>query len=191
MALNQDGVRSTELFRVGTDRNDLIAEFGNPVSSGITADGRKYEKFVFSKGSSYGAKTGRAFIHAVADLLTYGLWEVVATSTEKTLSSNEVAYEVAYDDSGKVNQWARVKAVSENQMLARNDSRQSEKTRLAANTKEKPEMLPYKNYASGIKPYKMTRTSVVAEQKASAVSYSLPRTGTEARLQIVARASQI
>lgn len=112
MAANQPGVKDVELLTVGTSRNLLIAEFGQPVSSGVDGDGREYDKFSFRQGYSSGAKVGRAVLHAVADVLTHGLWELIGTPLEATFDGEDITYEVTYDRNDKIAQIIRFENVS-------------------------------------------------------------------------------
>ena len=104
MAAFQPGVKNVELLKIGTPREELIAEFGEPVVSGIDADGREYDKFSFTQGYSAGIKFSRAVLHAVADILTHGLWEVVGTPIEATFDGDEITYEVTYDRNDQIAQ---------------------------------------------------------------------------------------
>ena len=104
MAAFQPGVKDVELLQVGTSREALIAEFGDPVASGVDGDGREYDKFSFTQGYSTGVKIGRAVFHAVADVLTHGLWEVLGTPLEATFDGEEITYEVTYDRNDKIAQ---------------------------------------------------------------------------------------
>jgi len=79
----------------------LLAETGQPQASEMK-DGKRVDVFSFVQGYSKGAKTGRAFFHGAADVLTAGLWELVATPTEATFTGERMAYEVTYDSSDKV-----------------------------------------------------------------------------------------
>ena len=171
---------------MGTTREVLLAEFGTPAGSGVTNDGRRYEKFVFNKGASSGAKTGRALIHVVADILTYGLWEVVATPTEKTLAANKVVYEVIYDKHGRVNQWAQVKEPVDRHYRA--ESPQRYKTGGTSEVKERAGLLPYRNYRPAITPnQKQVRTLAPSHGlRAGDLPYQTPRTGTQTHSQRVA-----
>jgi len=96
MAAKQPDKRDVELFRVGTPRAMLLAEFGLPVYSEVK-DGKKTEIFKFVQGYSTGAKAGRAVFHAAADILTLGLWEVVGTPTEVVFSGDDMAFQVTYN----------------------------------------------------------------------------------------------
>jgi hypothetical protein len=97
-ASRQPGLKPIELFRVGTHRDLLLANFGAPTTS-FTKEGKKYEMFCFTQGYSEGAKTTRAVVHGTADVFTLGLWEIVGTPTEAIFDGTDMAYEVSYDES--------------------------------------------------------------------------------------------
>jgi hypothetical protein len=103
MAAKQPGLKDLDLLKVGTSRSMLLAEFGLPTVSDVR-DGKKSEIFKFVQGYSSGAKAGRAFFHGAADVVTLGLWEVVGTPTEAVFSGDEMAYEVRYDDTERIDQ---------------------------------------------------------------------------------------
>ncbi len=103
MATKQPSAKNVDMFKVGTPRDMLLAEFGSPATSEVR-DGKKSEIFKFVQGYSSGVKAGRAFFHGAADVVTWGLWEVVGTPTEAVFSGNEMAYEVTYDDKDKIDQ---------------------------------------------------------------------------------------
>jgi hypothetical protein len=103
MAAKQPDKKNVDLFKVGTPRSMLLAEFGMPTVSELR-DGKKHEIYKFVQGYSAGAKAGRAVFHGAADVLTLGLWEVVGTPVEGTFSGDEMAYEVRYDDESRVDQ---------------------------------------------------------------------------------------
>ena len=104
MAAVQPGVKNVELLQIGTPRDILIAEFGEPVASGVDGDGRQYDKFSFTQGYSTGVKISRAVFHVVADVLTHGLWEVVGTPLEATFDGKEITYEITYNENEKIAQ---------------------------------------------------------------------------------------
>lgn len=101
MAAKQPGRLNERLFKVGTPRSMLLAEFGLPIVS-EEKNGKKVEIFKFLQGYSAGAKAGRAVFHGVADFMTLGLWEVIGTPTEGVFSGDEVAYEVSYDENNRI-----------------------------------------------------------------------------------------
>jgi hypothetical protein len=108
MAAKQPDAKDVGLFKAGTPRSLLLAEFGLPVAS-EERGGHKYEIFKFRNGYSAGAKAGRAVFHGAADVLTLGLWEVVGTPTEAAFSGTEMAYRVRYDKSDVVDEVASLK----------------------------------------------------------------------------------
>lgn len=112
MAANQPGLKNVELLRVGTSRDLLVSEFGEPVSSGVDGDGREYDKFSFVQGYSTGAKVGRAVFHVVADVLTHGLWEILGTPLEATFDGDKITYEITYDRNDRIAQIIKFENVS-------------------------------------------------------------------------------
>jgi len=101
MAANQPDKKDTSLFTVGTHRSLLLAEFGAPTIS-ENRDGKKYDIFKFVQGYSTGAKAERAVFHGAADVLTIGLWEVVGTPTEAVFDGDDMAFEVSYDETNRI-----------------------------------------------------------------------------------------
>jgi len=86
----------------------LLAEFGLPVVA-EERDGRKYEIYKLVDGYGAGAKAGRAVFHRAADIMTLGLWEIVATPTEGAFSGNKMAFRVRYDNDDRVDEVAALK----------------------------------------------------------------------------------
>lgn len=101
MAARQPTRKDLSLFKIGTPRSLLIAEFGAPAVTEVR-DGKKYEIFRFTQGYSGPVKVGRALFHGTADVFTLGLWEVIGTPTEMVLDGTEIAYEVSYDENNRV-----------------------------------------------------------------------------------------
>jgi hypothetical protein len=108
MAAKQPSAKNVDLFKVGTPRSMLLAEFGLPTVSEVR-NGKKFEIYKFVQGYSTGAKAGRAVFHGVADVLTLGLWEVIGTPTEGVFSGDEMAYEVSYDENDRIDQVTALK----------------------------------------------------------------------------------
>jgi hypothetical protein len=103
MAAKQPDAKDTSLFKPGTPKSMLLAEFGPPTVSEVR-DGKKYEIYKFLQGYSTGAKVGRAVFHGVADVFTLCLWEIIGTPTEGVFNGKEMAYEVSYDNNERVDQ---------------------------------------------------------------------------------------
>ncbi len=89
--------RYFELFKNGTSREVLLAEFGQSLISEETG-GKKVEIFTLIQGYSKLVKTGRIIFHSAADVLTLGLWEIVGTPTEMYFNGKEMAFHVSYDE---------------------------------------------------------------------------------------------
>ncbi len=103
MAAQQPSAKNIELFKIGTPRDALVAEFGQPLISEET-DGKKIEMFVFVQGYSKAAKTGRVIFHSAADIVTLGLWEIVGTPTEMVFNGSEMGFHVSYDDAERIDE---------------------------------------------------------------------------------------
>lgn len=103
MAAKQPTAKNIELFKIGTHRDALLAEFGAPLISEEN-DGRKVEMFVFIQGYSMATKTGRVILHSVADVFTLGLWEIVGIPTELAFNGSKMAFHVRYDESDHVDE---------------------------------------------------------------------------------------
>jgi hypothetical protein len=100
-ASTQPEKKNTSVLSVGTYRGSVIAELGAPTWSG-EKNGEKVDVFTFVQGYSKGAKVGRAFFHGAADVVTLGLWEVVATPIETVASGTQMKVEVTYDGEERV-----------------------------------------------------------------------------------------
>ena len=103
MAAHQPTQKNEALFKVGTSRDALIAEFGVPVTSGVK-DGKKYEIYRFTQGYSQGNKAARAVVEGTADVFTLGLTEVITTPIESINDGSLRVYEVTYDSNDCVDQ---------------------------------------------------------------------------------------
>ena len=103
MAAKQPPAKNIELFKIGTPRDELIAEFGAPYISEEN-DGKQVEIFLFVQGYSKAVKTGRVVFHTVADVMTLGLWEIIGTPTEMAFNGNNMAFHVSYDENDHVDE---------------------------------------------------------------------------------------
>jgi hypothetical protein len=100
-ASNQPEKKNLSVLSPGTPRSYVIAELGTPSWSG-EKDGAAVDLFAFRQGYSKGAKIGRAFFHGAADVVTAGLWEVVATPIETIADGTAMKVEVIYDTGERV-----------------------------------------------------------------------------------------
>jgi outer membrane protein assembly factor BamE (lipoprotein component of BamABCDE complex) len=107
-ALNQPDKKNMNVLAVGTHRDTILAELGNPVTSGIEEDGSIYDIFSFVQGYDKSNKVSRAFIHGILDIASLGLWEVVANPIEGVVSGTKIKIKIVY---GKEKKVARVEEI--------------------------------------------------------------------------------
>ncbi len=96
MAYNQPEKKDVGVLSNGTSRMVVMAELGQPVGT-IVKDGKRTDIFHFHKGSDGGWKAGRAAFHAIADVFTIGLWEIVGMPIEGVAKGDKVRVMVLYD----------------------------------------------------------------------------------------------
>jgi hypothetical protein len=101
MATRQPDKKDLSVLEVGNPRSFVLSELGQPISTEIK-NGKRVDIFKFIQGYGKATKTGRALFHGTADVVTLGLWEVVATPTEVILDGKKMAYEVIYDANDRV-----------------------------------------------------------------------------------------
>ena len=101
MAANAPSRKDVGVLKVGSHRDLLLAEFGQPAVSD-TDNGVKYDIFKFVKGFTGGEKFFHAAGHGVMDVATLGLWEVVGTPSEGMSQDNEIMVKVTYDSNNIV-----------------------------------------------------------------------------------------
>jgi hypothetical protein len=84
----------------GSNRAVIIAKLGAPETSRQLADGRSADSYLIKKGNE--ASSGRAWAHAGLDILSLGLWEVIATPYELAQSEERTRMLIIYDSAGTV-----------------------------------------------------------------------------------------
>ena len=97
MAANQPDKKDIHVLEGGTSRNQVIAELGAPVSSKVE-EGKTCDIFSFVQGYSKDVKAGRAILHGVADVFTFGFWELAGTPIESAASGTLVQVQILYDE---------------------------------------------------------------------------------------------
>ena len=105
MAVKQPEQKNLNVLEMGTHKDAVRAELGAPISTGVTVEGEKleYDVFGFSEGNSRGWGVARAFLYGVLDFFTLGLWEVVGTPLEGSISGGEKKnIRVLYNERNKV-----------------------------------------------------------------------------------------
>lgn len=107
MAVEQPKKRDLDVLTAGTERSEIIAELGMPVTSRLVGFNR-VDLFTFTQGYSKEAKVGRAVAHGTMDLATGGVWEIAGTPTEAVFSGKKLSYEVTYDRYDRVQRVVRL-----------------------------------------------------------------------------------
>jgi len=96
MAAQLPDKKNLEVFTPGVPRHVVLAEMGLPASY-EDRSGVRSEVYKFKQGYSQPAKISRAVLHGAADIMTVGLWEVVATPTEYVFSGKDMLILVTYN----------------------------------------------------------------------------------------------
>ncbi len=96
-ALNQPEKKNMSVLTIGTHRDVVLAELGQPVASGSTENG-SYDIFSFVQGYDKGNKVSRAFIHGVLDVASFGLWEIAANPIEGIASGKKTRIKITYQE---------------------------------------------------------------------------------------------
>ena len=101
MAATQPDKKDLGILIIGTSRIVVLEELGAPIDTSVK-DGQKTDVFRFHEGSDGGWKIGRAGFHAVADVFTLGLWEIVGTPMEAIAKGDKMSAVVLYDADDRV-----------------------------------------------------------------------------------------
>ncbi|MYC27058.1 MAG: hypothetical protein F4X63_03555 [Nitrospira sp. SB0662_bin_26] len=83
---------------VGQSRDVVILNLGQPTKT-LLADNKRTDVFELERGNEQ--SVGRATGHAVMDLLTLGIWEVVGTPIEG-FAGDTITLQIEYDEEDKV-----------------------------------------------------------------------------------------
>ena len=83
---------------VGQSRDVVILNLGQPTKT-LRADNTRTDVFVLERGNEQ--SVGRAAGHAVMDLLTLGIWEVVGTPIEG-FAGETLTLQIEYDEEDRV-----------------------------------------------------------------------------------------
>ena len=96
-----DAKNLTLILAVGSDRDLVRAELGQPVSYGKDAEGNDTEVYSFVDGYDTATKSSRAFFHFAADFFTLGLWEIIGNPIEGAYKGDKMVVRTTYKN-GKV-----------------------------------------------------------------------------------------
>ena len=86
------------VLEVGQSRDIVLLNIGQPTRTAATEKGRT-DVFELERGNQQ--SVGRAAGHAVMDVLTIGLWEIVGTPIEG-FTGDEFTVSIEYDENDKV-----------------------------------------------------------------------------------------
>jgi hypothetical protein len=100
MAASGNKEQDASIIFPGSNRAVIMSKLGPPDTSRVLEDGKTEDTYLIKQGNE--ASSGRAWAHAGLDLLSLGLWEVVATPYELAQSEQKSRYVITYDTAGNV-----------------------------------------------------------------------------------------
>lgn len=100
MAASGNKEQDTSIIFPGSTRPVIMSKLGPPDTTRTLEDGKVEETYLIKQGNE--SSSGRAWAHAGLDVLSLGLWEVVATPYELAQSEEKSRWVVTYDDKGTV-----------------------------------------------------------------------------------------
>lgn len=121
-AVHQPKAKDLSVLDVGTSRDRVLLELGQPVVSEKNADGNQMDYFKFIQGQHGAAKAGKGLLYGALAVGTLGLSEIVTNPVEGTAGAGkEMQVKVTYDPQNMVQlvdvlkdeRWIRVQKVGE------------------------------------------------------------------------------
>jgi hypothetical protein len=100
MAASGHKAHDTTVLFPGSNRAVVMAKLGAPETSRVLENGNIEDSYLVREGNE--ASSGRAWAHAGLDLLTLGLWEVVATPYELAQREEKTRFVITYDPTGNI-----------------------------------------------------------------------------------------
>lgn len=100
MAASGHKEQDTSIIFPGSNKAVIVSKLGPPDTSRTTDIGQQEDTYLIKDGNE--SSSGRAWAHAGLDLLSLGIWEVVATPYELAQSEEKSRYVITYDDKGNV-----------------------------------------------------------------------------------------
>lgn len=94
--------KDLSVLRLGTPKSLVDGELGPPLQSRQEADGTHHDVYSFKQGYAKSTLVTRSALHAILDVQTLFLWELIAMPLESSLQGENVKAEVAYDERGHV-----------------------------------------------------------------------------------------
>ena len=112
--LKQGVQKDLSVLSVGVEREKLIKEIGKPVDSIIDNEGNKKDTYVFIQGYSDTLTTARITGHVLLNVVTFGLYELMAAEPEEGTVGDKVIILVHYDESNVV---SKIKVIAGKDVL--------------------------------------------------------------------------
>lgn len=100
MAIKQAKERDWSIFAPGTPRTQVIEALGTPATH--QENGQLVDFFTFLRGDQRDTRFPRAMAHSVANVMTVGLWELVASPVEVARDRDFSTVKVFYDAQSRV-----------------------------------------------------------------------------------------
>jgi len=100
MAASGNKEQDTTIIFPGSNRAVIVSKLGPPDTTRTLDDGNMEDAYLIKQGNE--ASSGRAWAHAGLDVLSLGLWEVVATPYELAQSEKKERWAITYDPAGNV-----------------------------------------------------------------------------------------
>jgi len=100
MAARGHEKQDTSIAFPGSNRAVIISKLGAPETTQRLPDGKIQDSYLIKQGNE--KSSGRAWAFAGLDLLSLGLWEVVATPYELAQKEENFRLLITYDEGGNV-----------------------------------------------------------------------------------------
>lgn len=100
MAASGHKEQDTSIIFPGSNRAVIMSKLGPPDTTRTLEDGKTEDTYLIKQGNE--ASSGRAWANAGLDLLSLGIWEVVATPYELAQSEEKSRWVITYDAQGNV-----------------------------------------------------------------------------------------
>ena len=96
-AANQEEAKDLSVLKLYNTRVQIIGEFGPPANTELNTNGQKVDTFSFINGYNAASRAARSAGHAMADVATLGLWEVVGTPIEGGFNGSKISGQAVYN----------------------------------------------------------------------------------------------
>jgi hypothetical protein len=100
MAASGNKEQDTTIIFPGSNRAVIMSKLGPPDTARTLEDGNTEDTYLIKQGNE--ASSGRAWANAGLDLLSLGIWEVVATPYELAQTEQKSRWAITYDPQGNV-----------------------------------------------------------------------------------------